>query len=94
VRNTSGEAGDEVPQVYLGAPADPPAGVEFAVRALAAFDRVSLGPGEKQTVALHVPARQLQYWSPTGWTRVAGPRTVYVGASSRDIRLAGNVNVP
>jgi hypothetical protein len=45
-------------------------------------------------VGLHVPARQLQYWSPTGWTRVTGPRTVYVGASSRDIRLAGNVNVP
>jgi beta-glucosidase len=94
VHNTSREAGDEVPQVYLGAPAHPPAGVEFAVRALGAFDRLSLGRGEKQTVHLHVPARQLQYWSPTGWTRVTGPRAIYVGASLRDIRLAGNVNVP
>jgi beta-glucosidase len=94
VRNTSGEAGDEVPQVYLGAPADPPAGVEFVVRALAAFDRVSLGPGEKQTVGLHVPACQLQYWSPAGWTRVTGPRLIYVGSSSRDVRLTGNVTVP
>jgi beta-glucosidase len=94
LRNTSGVAGDEVPQVYLGAPADPPARVEFAVRALAAFDRVSLGRGQKQNVHLHVPARQLQYWSPTGWTRVTGPRTVYVGASSRDIWLAAQVDVP
>lgn len=94
VHSTSGEPGDDVPQVYLGAPANPPAGVEFAVRALAAFDRISLGRGEKRTLRLHVPARQLQYWSPTGWTRVTGPRSVYVGASSRDIRLAGTINVP
>jgi beta-glucosidase len=39
IKNTGTLAGDEVPQAYLGAPADIPAGVQFPVRALVAFDR-------------------------------------------------------
>lgn len=35
VTNTGTVTGDEVPQVYLGAPASLPAGVAFADRALA-----------------------------------------------------------
>jgi beta-glucosidase len=94
VRNTGRAAGDEVPQVYLGAPEHPPADVDFAVRALAAYGRVRVAPGSSRTVRLHIPARQIEYWSSSGWTRVTGPRPVYVGTSSRDIRLTGNVNVP
>ncbi len=62
VTNTGITAGDEVPQVYLGAPAGAPAGVAFADRALAAYGRVTLRPGQTQLVVLHVPPRQLQYW--------------------------------
>ncbi len=73
VRNTGPASGDEVPQVYLGAPEHPPARVDFAVRALAAYDRVFIPPGHSRLVRLHVPARQLQYWSPSGWATAAGP---------------------
>ncbi len=38
-RNTGHVDSDEVPQVYLGAPGDAPAGVQFPVRSLVAFDR-------------------------------------------------------
>jgi beta-glucosidase len=88
IRNTGTAGSDEVPQVYLGPPQDPPAGAQFAVRALVAYDRVALNPGQSRQVKLHVRPRQLQYWSPTmGWTTATGGRAVYVGASSRDIRL-------
>ena len=39
IRNSGTHASDEVVQVYLGAPETPPAGVSFAVRALADFER-------------------------------------------------------
>jgi beta-glucosidase len=59
------------------------------VRALAEFDRVSIPAGQSKSVALHVEPRRLQYWStPSGsWQIATGSRTVYVGASSRDMRL-------
>ena len=89
IHNTGAAAGDEVPQVYLGAPSEIPDGVHFTVRKLVAFDRVSIPAGESRTVTLHVPARQLEYWSTAAgkWIMAAGRRTVSVGASSRDLRL-------
>jgi beta-glucosidase len=59
------------------------------VRALVAFDRIHLAAGEAKTVTLHVPERQLQYWSTASgkWVTATGKRTVSVGASSRDLRL-------
>jgi beta-glucosidase len=89
IKNTGGVDSDEVPQVYLGAPATIPDGVQFPVRALAAFDRVHLKAGESKTVTLHVAPRQLQYWSTKEgkWVTASGKRTLSVGASSRDLRL-------
>jgi len=89
IKNTGSMDSDEVPQVYLGAPAEIPAGVQFPVRALAAFDRVHLAAGESKSVTLRVAPRQLQYWSTTkhAWVTASGKRTVSVGASSRDLRL-------
>jgi len=55
VTTTGTVTGDEVPQVYLDAPASPPAGVAFDDRALAVYGRITLRPGQSQTVQLHVP---------------------------------------
>ena len=87
IKNTGGADSDEVPQVYLGAPSEVPAGVQFPVRALVAFERVHLGAGEGKTVTLHVEPRQMQYWSTKdgAWETAAGKRTVSVGGSSRDL---------
>jgi beta-glucosidase len=89
IQNTGGVAGDEVPQVYVSAPADAPEGVQFPVRALVAFDRIHLAPGETRSVSIHVPARQLQYWSTKEqkWVMPTGKRTISVGGSSRDLRV-------
>ncbi len=93
IKNTGGADSDEVPQVYLGAPAEIPAGVQFPVRALAAFTRVHLAAGESKSVTLQVPLRQLQYWSTTShaWVTASGKRLLSVGASSRDLRLEQSI---
>jgi beta-glucosidase len=89
IQNTGPVAGDEVPQVYLEKPAKAPAGVQFADSILAGFDRIHLAAGESKEVVIHVPARQLQYWSTEkhAWMTPAGSRTLWVGGSSRDHRL-------
>ena len=74
------------------ASATPP--LQFPVRALAAFARVHFDAGQSKTVTLHVPLRQLQYWSTADgkWITATGGRTVSVGASSRDLRLNQTIN--
>jgi beta-glucosidase len=54
-----------------------------------AFDRVHLAAGETKAVTLHVPPRQLQYWSAAShdWATPMGGRSINIGASSRDLRL-------
>lgn len=91
VTNSGKVAGAEVPQVYIGRPAGAP--VATAPKSLAGFERVELAPGEARTVTVHVDRRQLSYWSAAAkrWTFAGGKRPVYVGSSSRDIRLTGSV---
>jgi beta-glucosidase len=94
IKNTGAVESDEVPQVYLGAPATIPDGVQFPVRALAGFERVHLVAGEQRTVKMDVAPRQLEYWSTQEgkWTRSVGARTLSVGASSRDLRVEQSIN--
>jgi beta-glucosidase len=93
IRNTGTRAGAEVVQVYVGPPAAPP--VPLAAKALAAFARVTLAAGETRSVLLSIPLRSWSYWSAEthAWTVAPGPRTVFVGASSRDIRLTGTATI-
>jgi beta-glucosidase len=95
VENTGSVQGSEVPQVYVGAPANPPPSVQFAVQKLVGFQRVELDPGEGEQVNIHVSKRELSYWSTPAqsWVLPGGERKISVGASSRDIRLHGSVSV-
>lgn len=93
VRNTGERAGTAVPQVYVGPPTDPP--VPMAPKELGGFDRVRLDPGEERVVTLPIDRRAYSYWSVDHdeWRVAAGVRPVYVGASSREIRLEGELDV-
>ncbi|MGE5287186.1 MAG: glycoside hydrolase family 3 C-terminal domain-containing protein [Micromonosporaceae bacterium] len=95
VTNTGTATGDDVPQLYLGAPASPPAGVPFAARALAAYTRLTLRPGQSQQVWLHIPARQLQYWDTTTstWQTATGQRPLYLATSENNTALTTTVTI-
>ena len=96
LHNAGKVTSDEVPQVYLGAPKEPPSGVQFAVKALAAFDRLSVPAGESKNVTLRLPRRRLEYWSTADsrWETATGARTLYVASSSHDVRLQQDVKIP
>jgi beta-glucosidase len=95
LRNTGKSDSDEVTQVYLDAPKQAPAGVQFAIKALVGFERVTLKSGESRKVTVHVPSRSLEYWSikDSKWVQTTGPRTLSVGASSKGLRLRGEFNL-
>jgi beta-glucosidase len=65
----------------------------MAPRSLVGFRRIELAPGRSSSVTFHVDPRQLSYWSAAthGWVDAGGTRPVYIGASSRDIRLRGTI---
>ena len=91
VRNIGPRAGEEVPQAYVGPVENPPA--PMAPRSLVGFRRIEIAPGRAARVTFHVDPKQLSYWSMSthGWATAHGSRKVFVGASSRDIRLQGKL---
>jgi beta-glucosidase len=81
VQNTGPVAGDQVVQLYthqrFGSASRP-------VRELKAFRRISLRPGEKQTVALTLDTHDLGFWSPQThrWSIEPGIFDLWVGVDS------------
>lgn len=102
VCNTGDVYGTEVPQLYLGSPAEgaPP-------KMLRGFDTAHLQPGETKRVTFELTRRDLRcvsaywwdsdssYWNVciAGWTIPDGIHTVYVGNSSRDVQQSGNITL-
>lgn len=86
VRNTGGRSGSEIVQLYLE-PAGSP--VRRPVRELAAFEKVTLEPGESRTVQLQLDRRAFAFWDVIGqrWWVQPGIYQVAVGRSSADIAL-------
>jgi beta-glucosidase len=92
IANTGGRAGQEVVQVYVG---DPAAAVARPPRELRAFAKIALEPAAEREVTFVLTARDLSYWSAVHrrWVLEPGEFRISVGASSRDIRLTGNITV-
>ena len=80
LRNTGDRAGDEVVQLYVR---DDVASVAEPVRALKAFRRVTLRPGETRTVAFKLgPSSFALYDRQMRQVVEPGTFTVYVGTDS------------
>jgi beta-glucosidase len=90
VTNTGTQAGAEVAQLYIGAPA----GAQEPPRQLKAYTKVTLKPGQTKTVRLQLPRTALAAWndSDTGWTVAKGQYQIYVGNSSRNLPLQAGIS--
>jgi len=85
VKNTGNTAGSEVVQFYVG---DDKASVIRPVKELKHFQKVNLQPGEEKTVTYTIQDDDLKFFDEKAhqWTSEAGTFTIYVGASSADIK--------
>ena len=92
VKNTGKYAGSEVAQVYVG---DDQCYLLRPVKELKGFDKVYLKPGETKTVSIRLDDEAFRFFDPIERTFVVEPGsfTVYVGASSEDIRLTGSLEL-
>lgn len=86
--NTGKTAAHEVPQLYISIPNAP-------VRQLRGFDRIFLKPGQSEIVEFPLTRRDLSIWDTEAqnWRLQTGTYPISVGASSRDFRLYGTVNI-
>lgn len=86
--NDGDVAGAEVAQLYVAIPDRPP-------RQLRGFEKVWLEAGEETTVRFALTRRDLSVWDVGRgcWVLRGGDYGVFVGASSRDVRLAGTLVV-
>ena len=89
ITNSGGVAGAEVPQLYIGYPAsagEPP-------KQLRGFDKINLAVGASDTAIFKLRRRDLSIWEGGKWVVPSGEFSVYVGSSSRDVRLTGKITV-
>lgn len=92
VKNVGSAAGAEAVQLYVR---DEESSVRRPVRELKGFDKVFLAPGEEKELTFTLGKRSFAYYEVKihDWFVESGMFFVEIGASSRDIRLSGAVNV-
>lgn len=91
IANSGGVAGAEVPQLYLGYPAS----TNSPPKQLRGFSKLKLEAGASGTATFKLRRRDMSFWDEKTrkWTVATGEYTVFVGASSRDVRLTGKIVV-
>ncbi|MBF6168770.1 glycoside hydrolase family 3 C-terminal domain-containing protein [Streptomyces gardneri] len=93
VTNTGSRAGRDVVQVYTAAPGS---SVTRPARELKGFAvTADLEPGAGEEVAILLPRDELAYWETRvdRWIVETGTYQVWAGASSRDLRVTGRVDL-
>jgi beta-glucosidase len=88
VRNSGSRSGAEVVQLYVH---DVKSSVDRPLKELKGFRRVTLKAGEAQDVKFTLDKAALSYFdvAKDDWVAEPGAFEVWIGASSRDIRLKG-----
>ena len=90
IKNTGDTDGAEVAQVYVG---DPVSTVKRPLKELKAFSKVFLRAGEMKRVSFNVDIKDIGYYNVIlkDWITEPGKYIIYVGSSSRDIRLEKSI---
>ncbi|TFK45955.1 putative beta-glucosidase G [Heliocybe sulcata] len=86
VQNTGSVSGATVPQLYVGMPSTVPP--RTPPKQLRGFDKLTLSPGEAETVTFGLTRRDISYWDVEAqqWRIPEGTFTLNLGFTSRDIR--------
>lgn len=93
VKNAGAMAGAEVVQLYVGRNEN--TAVFKAAKELKAFNKIYLAPGESRLVALKIAEKDLAYYNTkvNDWIVENGEYPIFVGSSSRDIRLQDTIKI-
>ena len=93
VTNTGKVDGSEVPQLYLGFPAE----AEEPPKVLRGFERVYLAAGESTRVSLVLTQKDISYWNVVNqtWTVARGtyPVLISTSANNADVKLRSSFNI-
>jgi beta-glucosidase len=91
VKNTGKQAGTEIAEVYGRLPR----GADESFKRLVGWKRVTLAPGESQTVTIAIDPRVLETFDEASerWNLAPGSYEVLVGASSDNMPLTGSLSV-
>ena len=93
IQNTGELSGKEVVQVYTE---KVNSSIDRPIQELKAFAKTKmLASGESQTIVLEIPVEELRYWDEkmNGWNLEKGMYKMKIGASSRDIKVAQEVEL-
>jgi beta-glucosidase len=92
VRNTGSYDSDEVAQLYVSFPESK---VERPVKELKGFTRTMVLKGETKRITITLKANDLMFWDATNrkWTLEPGLVKFFVGPSSADKRLEGEITI-
>jgi beta-glucosidase len=92
IQNTGNYDSDEVAQLYVSFPASK---VDRPVKSLKGFKRVFVKKGDTAKVAISLKADDLQYWDTDQqkWTFEPGKISFFIGPSSADARLKGEMTI-
>ncbi|PQE04344.1 beta-glucosidase L protein [Rutstroemia sp. NJR-2017a BBW] len=88
-------AGAETAQLYIGLPSSSSIASSTPIRQLRGFKKISLQPTASSTLTFTLRRKDLSYWDSAAqsWVLPSGTFSVWVGASSRDLRLSGSLTL-
>lgn len=91
VHNTGSVDGADVPQLYISYPK----AAQQPLRQLRGFENVDIKSGQKADVEFELRRRDISYWDVKAqqWAVAPGTYKVYIGASSRDLKLHDTFSV-
>ena len=92
VTNIGNLKAKETAQIYIG---DPICSVKRPPKELRNFKKLELEPGETTEISLPISAFDLSFYDEAteNWKLERGEFTVFIGSSSRDIRLSGSIEI-
>jgi len=92
VKNSGDKEGMEIAQLYIQ---DIECSIPRPVKELKGFQKVNVEPGQSKTLQLKLNKKDFSFWNPAtkNWFAEKGKFIIYIGSSSRDIKLKKEIDL-